>query len=305
MYNVGILGIDSVHADTFAKILWKYQDATVSGVWAEESATVEDDLDKFCSLYDAAAYDDPAELVSAVDAVMVTATWDKHADLATQFLEAGVPTLVDKPFVGNVEDLERIVDARRGGNAVLFGGSAIPYHHDFGRFSTHVPEQTVHCVCYRGEFFYGSHVVDSIRKLIGVNWNSVEPLPSPGKSVAIQFENESYATIRFDGPLADAGFGILNIGDRTDATVIRSFSTAQPNMNPQEREETYRLFIDRFFGNIKGENADGDWILNAARLLLGSLAALEYNDVITPKDERMRTINVTREDVPSKFIPTT
>ena len=31
MYDIGIVGLSSVHAETFAKVMWKYHDATVFG----------------------------------------------------------------------------------------------------------------------------------------------------------------------------------------------------------------------------------------------------------------------------------
>jgi hypothetical protein len=302
MYDIGIVGLSSVHAETFAKVMWKYHDATVSMVWGED--TDPKTVEEYCSKWDARAVEDASEMIGDVDAVMIPANWDTHRAFATEFLENGVPTLVDKPIAGSISDVDAMVESSEEGETVLFGGSAIPFHAEVQDFSSHDSERTIHCASYRDPFYYGCHVVDTARKLTDSDWMTVETTPAPGRTIAIEFQNGSYATIRFDGPLSDAGFGIMDVSARTDATVIRSFSPTQPNSDQAERELTYRYYLDRFFGNIEGRYADDEWVADAAKLLVAAQAALKYDDAIQRDDERLHRLDMTEEDTVSGYMST-
>lgn len=296
MYEVGILGLDTTHADTLARVMWKYHDATVSAVWDGGAVRDRAYLEEFCRTYDATPYDQPGAMIEDVDAALVlTKNPATHRELATEFLEAGRPTLVDKPVAASVSDLEAMVRSSERGDATFFGGSAIPYHHDVQRLQSDVRDRTIHCVSYRGTLRYGHHVVDTVRKVIGADWLRVEPTPAPGETVAISFQNGSYATVRFDGPLADAGFGFLDIGDRVDTTVIRSFSTGQPNADEREREQVYRAYLDRFFANVEDRHDDAPWIVDASKLMLGALTALRHDRAIEPGDDLVDSLDLSTD----------
>lgn len=304
MYDIGLLGLDSVHADTFARVVWKYHDAAVTAVWDGGDVRDEEHAREFCRTYDAELVATPEAILDAVDAAIVTTlNWDTHADLAVPFLEAGVPTLVDKPIAANIGDVERLEESSRAGGAVFFGGSAIPYQYAMQTLPPHVPNRTMHCASYRGSIRYGPHAVDPIRKLVGADWSRVDTIPAPGKSIAIEFEDGSYATIRFDGPMADAGFGYLDISSRMDVVTVRSFSPSLPNADERDRERIYRAYFDRFFDNIEGTHADADWLFDAAKLLVAAQAALEYEDAIEPDDERLREFDRSGAELLESYVP--
>lgn len=304
MYDIGLLGLDSVHADTFARVLWKYHDAEVTAVWDGGAVRDDDHKRAFCEKYDAAPYETPESMIDDVDAVMIsTLDWDTHAELAVPFLEAGVPTLVDKPIAAKLDDIETMRTAAAAGNAVFFGGSALPYHPEMQRLTRGLSDRTIHCSSYRGSIRYGPHAVDPIRYLIGSDWTAVEPAQAPGKSVAIHFGNGSYATIRFDGPMADAGFGYLDISDRMAVITVRSFSPSLPNADERDRERVYRAYLGRFLENIEGRADDAEWLFDAAELMIAANAVLDVDDRLERGDDRVSSFHRSGAELLESYVP--
>ena len=304
MYDIGLVGLDSVHADTFARVLWKYLDARVTAVWDGGDVRDEEHKQAFCDRYEATPYQQPEAMIDDIDAAIVcTLDWDTHVDLAAPFLEAGIPTLVDKPIAANLADIESLEESREAGDAVFFGGSAIPYQTEMDVLTEGLPERTIHCASYRGSIRYGPHAIDPIRKLVGADWTTVSTTPAPGKSIAIQFENGSYATVRFDGPMADAGFGYLDIADRMDAITVRSFSPALPNADEADRERIYRAYLGRFLQNIEGDYSDSEWLFDAAKLLVAAQAALAHDTELDRSDERIRAFDESGAELLKTYVP--
>src|SRR5207253_514636 len=65
---------------------------------------------------------DARELLGRVDAVTIAAPTVSHVELALPFLEAGVATLVEKPFASSVADADRLIDAAEKSGAILATG---------------------------------------------------------------------------------------------------------------------------------------------------------------------------------------
>ncbi|MFC6734132.1 Gfo/Idh/MocA family oxidoreductase [Haladaptatus sp. GCM10025893] len=142
MTEIGIVGLDTSHAEAFASVLDEMADVTVSGVWDGNAVRSDEYVEAFCRDNRATRYDDVAALAESVDAAMVlTVDWESHVPLATTFLDAGLPTMVDKPIAGTVDDLSRLTAATQ--NAPLFGGSAVPFHRSFADFPA--ADAAAHC----------------------------------------------------------------------------------------------------------------------------------------------------------------
>jgi len=62
------------------------------------------------------------DLLSRVNAVTVAVPTVAHVDVAMPFLDAGVPTLIEKPIAPSVEDADRLVAAAERGGALLATG---------------------------------------------------------------------------------------------------------------------------------------------------------------------------------------
>lgn len=81
--------------------------------------------------------------------------------------------------------MDAIVEAARAGGAPLFGGSAVPFHPQFDVLETLPERRTVYCVGYNDPFYYGCHLVDSVRRIVDSNWLEIEPNDAPGSNFGI------------------------------------------------------------------------------------------------------------------------
>lgn len=273
MNRIGILGLDSSHPEMFATILDGMDSMTVSAVWDNGDVRSAEYTRSFADRYNATVYTEPTDLVGRVDGVLVlTVNWDTHTPLAAPFLRAGVPTLIDKPLAGRLEDLETLGTLARDGP--LFGGSAIPYHPSLDQFPIQQPGRMLCVAGYNHPFYYGVHLTDTIRQLAGDDWQSVTPTGSRGQTVNVVFENDTYATLRLDGPSEHGAFGLLDICERTRTALIDS--------GPEEQTEMYGAYLRAFRDVVTGERDESDRILNGATLLLAVHTALELNESIVP-----------------------
>ena len=272
MIEVGVLGLDTSHPEKFAAILGDRDDVTVTGVWDGGEIRDETYTNEFCADHDATRYEDPHAMVDDVDAAMVlTVDWCSHRTLALPFLEAGVPTMVDKPLAGSVTDVDAIEAAAVRGNAPLYGGSAVPFHPDLEEL-TRMEPNTVFCSGYGDPFYYGVHLVDTIRFVIGSDWTRIEPIDGAGRVAMVHFVDGSTVTLRLDGPEEEGTFAFLGVGDRTNTVHIES--------TVAELERMYGPFIDGFLEAARGERDDRERLVDGARLLLGLQTAFEEEESV-------------------------
>lgn len=284
MHDIGIVGLDSSHPDAFADVLSEREDATVAAVWDGGAVRSDEYAAEFCERHGARRYDEPAEMVDAVDGAMVlTVDWDGHAALAEPFLEAGVPTLVDKPLAGALADVRSIDEAAREGGAGVAGGSALPFHPRVEELAAGDGSRTVYCAGYGDPFFYGVHPVDVVRSLVGANWTAVDAGREPGQAVAVRFEDGSTATVRFDGSKEDATFGVLSVGERTRAAHVEG--------TEEELHRMYDPFISAFLDVVEGRRDDRDRLVDGASLLLAVQAALETGEEVTPESDAVADVD--------------
>jgi virulence factor len=70
----------------------------------------------------------PEDLFGKIDAVMIESQQGaRHLERARPFLEAGMPTFVDKPFAGDLAGADAIIDLARKHGAPLMSCSALRY----------------------------------------------------------------------------------------------------------------------------------------------------------------------------------
>lgn len=283
MNRIGILGLGSSHPEAFATLLGGMDSMTVSAVWDDGDVRSTDYTRSFADRYNATVYDEPTNLIGRVDGVLVlTVNWDLHSSLAAPFLRAGIPTLIDKPIAGRLEDLETLETLARDGP--LFGSSAIPYHPSLDSFPIQQPGRMLCGVGYNHPFYYGVHLTDTMRQLAGDDWRSVTPTGNLGQTVNVVFENDTYATLRLDGPSEHGAFGLLDICERIRTALI--------NSGPEEQREMYGSYLTAFRDVVTGERDGSDHLLNAASLLLAVHTALEVNESIIPTSRALYDAHV-------------
>lgn len=272
MLEVGIAGLDTSHAETFAPFFRDWPDVKLRAVWDGGTVRSATDTEAFCDRFDATLYDDIGSIAPDVDAALVLGVdWNAHVEQAMPFLDAGVPTLIDKPIAGCLEDIKRLESASQSGGP-LFGGSSIPFHPDLSERIC--AGGSTYSVGYNDPFYYGAHTVDIVRAIAGSHWDVVSPVDEPGMSVAVTFEDGGHATIRLDGSPETREFGILNVSDETFSTNVIT--------DPEKRERMYAGYLRRFFDIARGDGTDRDRVLDGASLLLAVHAAFEKDRPITP-----------------------
>jgi virulence factor len=72
--------------------------------------------------------DKPEDMLGKVDGIMIESVdGSVHLDRARPFLEAGIPTWIDKPFACSVRDADAIVNLATKKNVPLFSASSLRY----------------------------------------------------------------------------------------------------------------------------------------------------------------------------------
>lgn len=283
MMKVGILGLDTSHSEKFAELISERDDMTVGGVWDGGDVRTDAYAEEYCSTYSAPRYEQPKEMIDRVDAAMVlTVNWDLHRPIASQFLEAGVPTFVDKPIAGSIDDVEALRRIVEREETPFCGGSSVPYHPSLTGMRADDGAHDLFSVGYNDPFYYGVHITDTARKICGTNWTRIEPADHCA-AATVSFANGSNATLQFDGPTENAAFGLLDIGE--------TIRTARINGTETELERMYGPFIDAFAETASGNRDESNWLFDAATLLLGVQAALEFGHVVTPDSPSLAEIS--------------
>lgn len=293
MRDVGIVGLDTSHPEAFASIVEGRDDTDVTAVW--DSGIVRDDeyARDFCERFGATLYQRPEEMIDAVDGAMIlTVDWDLHCDLAEPFLRNGVPTLVDKPIVGRFQDIDRLEKVR--GSTPIFGGSSVPYHPTIEPLLGHATNQALYCVGYDDPFYYGGHLIDTVRRIVGANWTSVEPSGQPGLSVDIVFEDDTFATVRFDGSDAK-DFVFLSVGNDANTATIGSDS--------EERQTMYESYLDAYLRTIGGSNDESERVVDSAKLLLAVHASLATRQPVTPESSTLPEFHKSDDEFVENYEP--
>jgi virulence factor len=202
--RLGIVDFDTSHSVEFTKRLNKIEIAddqwvegakVVAGV-PGRSQIAPEVIPKNAELlkkWGVALFDDPAELLGKVDAVLVESVdGSVHLDRALPFLEKGVPTFVDKPFACALADARKLVDVATRKHVPLMSSSSLRYAPEvveakssgagailgaatFGPATLH-PRNP-------GLFNYGIHPVEMLFALMGPGCVRVTCLSDPGGEV--------------------------------------------------------------------------------------------------------------------------
>lgn len=294
MIEVGVLGLDTSHAASFADVLSDADHATVSAVWDSGDVREDEYVRSFCEEYGARRYEAPDAMVGAVDAAMVlTVDWETHVPLAETFLDAGVPTLVDKPLAGCLDALDRLAAVASG--TPLFGGSAVPFYADFAALPRGGTDRTLYAAGYNDFFYYRVHLTDTVRFLADSQWKAVEPTAGPGTTIRVTFSNGTHAVARYDGSRDDGVFGILDVTDRTRTVEVPS--------NETTLLELYDHYVGAFLDAVEGRRDDTTRVLDAARLALAVEAALDDGRRVTPDSDALEDVRVDADPFVADYEP--
>jgi predicted dehydrogenase len=92
--------------------------------------------------------DSVEEVLRRVDAVIVATPAKTHAELGLRAVEAGLPTLVEKPFALSVRDAERLAELAERRSVPLLVGHLLEYHPVVERLRTMIEDKSM------GDLYY-------------------------------------------------------------------------------------------------------------------------------------------------------
>lgn len=154
--------------------------ARIVRVWDADPAKAEA-LAELCGIDDVVST--PEAMVGAVDAVLLPDdTSCVHGRLAAPFLDAGLPTFIDKPIAGSYDEAREIVERARKGGAPLMSLSCLRYTDQMlDVFASREALGTASTVVAVGPdregrpiHYYGLHTVQLYVAMMGLETESVQ-----------------------------------------------------------------------------------------------------------------------------------
>ena len=139
--KIGIIDFDTSHAVAFTQRLnhidiaqeqW-VEGGTITVGCPGESLLSPERIPEFTEQmrqYGVPLVDQPEEIIGQVEAVMVESVdGSVHLDRARAFIEAGLPTYIDKPFACSLADARQLADLAASHQVPIFSSSSLRYTH--------------------------------------------------------------------------------------------------------------------------------------------------------------------------------
>jgi UDP-N-acetylglucosamine 3-dehydrogenase len=212
MLNVGVIGLGSMglnHARVYSEI------ANLVGI-ADSDEKI---LNSVSERFDVKGYSDFHNLLDKedLDAVSISTPTSTHFDIASEFIKAGIPVLVEKPMGGDLEKARILVEEARNNNVIIAAGFIERHNPVVGLTKSLVEKKQFGNVISISSrrvssfparikdvgviFDLGIHDIDVIRYLLGAKVRSVYALA--GKTGGSEFEDHANIFLEFeDGILA-------------------------------------------------------------------------------------------------------
>ncbi len=209
-FKIGIIGAENSHTAGFGK-LFNVQKAfpgmEVKYVWGETQAFAEK------AMQDGKIpnrVDNPKDMLGKIDGLIVDHRHAKfHLEPAIAFIEAGVPTFIDKPFCYRAKEGKAFLElAKKHGTPVTSFSSIANSYDTFDikeqlKTMTSIDQVTRYGPAtldseYGGIFFYGVHTVQPLLYLFGDTVERVRVQKNGENSTAsLVFENGMMASLIF------------------------------------------------------------------------------------------------------------
>lgn len=174
MTSIGMIGVNTSHADQFLRLLngtndtpALIDDSPVTMIWGREDTERVEHLARHHGVPTVARA--PGELIGEVDGVLIIDDTDGgafHAELAMPFLEAGVPTFIDKPMALTWQDANALFTTALRHDAPLFSSSALAFASERKPFQAELDRiGTLSSIVSVGPgdwYYYGVHAVEML-----------------------------------------------------------------------------------------------------------------------------------------------
>lgn len=217
MYRIGIIGSDNSHAPAFSQLVnlpdehgvFSFPDFRVTSIFGTDSKRTEEVAQKGCIEH---IVQSPEDMMPLVDAVMVVFRHGAlHFKYALPFIEAGIPTWIDKPLTISLSEADALIDAAKRHGTFLAGGSTCKYCPDVlslkAEFDALNASNSVISAGfnfpgeldspYGGIYFYGGHSMEILMTIFGPDVRSIRTDIHCGNLIAIMKYDTFTVTINF------------------------------------------------------------------------------------------------------------
>jgi predicted dehydrogenase len=211
-----MVGVNTSHADQFLRILNGrdgeqplVKDHAVTVLWGRDDDARVKELAERHGV--PATASEPTEMIGQVDGVLIiddTGLGAHHAELAMPFLEAGVPTFIDKPMALSWADAKQLVDTAKRHGTPLFSASALAFAVERDAFQPELDRigalSSVVSVGPGEWFNYGVHAVEMLGTVVSARATRVHRHAYTQRDIAIvEYDNGPSAVVE---TLRDAAY---------------------------------------------------------------------------------------------------
>jgi predicted dehydrogenase len=205
--RLGLVGVNTSHADAFSRIFngddkqpSQIESARITSLWGTDLGKT-DELQKRHSIETLVT--NPGDMIGNIDGVLIiddTGGGATHLDLARPFIEAGVPTFIDKPMTVEYADAVTLFDLAEKHGTLLTSSSALRFPVELEPARERLAEigtiSSIVSVSPGEWFYYGVHAVELLGTVAGTGAVSVQRTPFEHKDVAvIEYESGQIAVV--------------------------------------------------------------------------------------------------------------
>lgn len=284
MIRFGLVGVNTMHAGVFAGIFnggpdgpAKLPDGRIVAVWGNPG----DDVTALAETHGIeTVVAEPTAMIGAIDAVLIVDDTDggaTHARLARPFLEAGLPTFIDKPMTLEVADAVALFDLAERSGAPLMSSSALRFATEVAALQSQMAEiGTLSSVVSVGPgdwYYYGVHAVELYQTVVGSGAQWVHRFALGDRDVAVVGYDSGPAvvveTLRdaayvFELSLyGTAGWSRCNVTDHHAfyrGAMAAALEMAQTGTAPVSREQTLEVLGVLHAGVRSAETGERVWL---------------------------------------------
>lgn len=208
MLRLGLIGTNTSHSGVFAQIFNGsaqrapgLEGGKIVTIWGNTSPEGQESQDRR-KLPDARALaethgidtivDDPAQMIGQIDIALVvddTGLGAYHGRLARPFIDAGIPTFMDKPMTLDLEEAIELFDLAEQRGSPLTSSSALRYAREIADFQEQLPALgTLSSIVSVGPgdwFNYGVHAVEMYQTIVGTGASWVQRFPGEQRDIVL------------------------------------------------------------------------------------------------------------------------
>ena len=216
MKRLGLVGVNTSHADAFSRIFNGDADtpilidtAHISHIWGRDDDERTEQLATKHKIGTVVA--DPCEMIGKVDGALIidnTGLGETHAALARPFIEAGIPLFIDKPMTTDYADAVALFDLAEQHNTPIMSCSALRFPVELEESRAKIEAcgklSSILTVGPEDWFDYGVHAVELLGAVISDRPVAVHRHALDQKDVAVvEYETGLVAVVEV---LRDAGY---------------------------------------------------------------------------------------------------